>query len=347
MAIQKSVLNDAEILRLLNDVYGIPADEVWRLSIGTANCYKVFAGDKAFFLKEYPDKFSKEDLQQETKLNTFLLERAFPTAGFIEDKTGCKYHFINGRYVALQEYLDGESYINHDLPDAPLFQAAELLGQLHELLAKYPLPVEMDAVWARGFNAPKASAAYDLLIRDAMEIKNLSIRDRITKDLIFKKEMLSVIAPYGDFFEKLTYRSTHGDYNAMQFLCGNGEIHAVIDFASAKKLPAVWEIMRSYMQSARDTENPAGFDMDKFIEYVRRYLKFSPLSEWDLRYMPYVYLYQLGRSRYGYREYMQNVENKDMLLRFAFWRTDVCRMLLERASLLSEKLCTLADKNGI
>lgn len=54
--------------------------------------------------------------------------------------------------------------------------------------------------------------------------------------------------------------------------------------------------------------------------------------------MPYVYLYQLERSLYGYKEYMTNAENKDEFLKFAFWRTNVCRMLLNRADETSARL---------
>ena len=124
----------------------------------------------------------------------------------------------------------------------------------------------------------------------------------------------------------------------MQYLCLGDKIKTIIDFASAKKIPAVWEIMRSYMQSAIDTKNPAEIDIEKFCEYVRRYMTTSTLSEYDLRYMPYVYLYQLGRSPYGYREYMLNVENKDKLLEFAVWRTDVCKMLVDKAGEISKML---------
>ena len=341
MAIQKSVLNDPEIYKLLEKTYGISADKVQRLPLGTANCFKVFAKDKAFFLKEYQETFSEQDLQRETALNEFLLSQSFPTAGFIKDKNGNTCHFINDRYVVLQEYIDGESYVNHDLSDNMLFQAAEILGQLHEILKEYDLPVDMDSIWINEFNISQAYKNYDFLLDQAGKVEDKSTRNKISEDLLFKKELLEHMEPYGQYFDKLTYKSTHGDYSAMQYLCAGDRIEAIIDFASAKKIPAVWEIMRSYMQSAKDTKDPFHFDIAKFCEYVRRYMIFSSLTEWDLKYMPYAYLYQLGRSRYGYKEYMTNAENKDELLKFAFWRTNVCRMLLNQADELSKSLTEL------
>ena len=338
MAIQKSVLNNVIISELLQTLYNMPTDNIEKLGIGTANCYKIHAEGKRYFLKEYQETFSKSDLQREIQLNEFLLSASYPTAAFISDVNGNKYIYTNNRYIVLQEYIDGKSYITHNLPDKILFQAAELLGRLHEILEGYEMPVEMDKPWVEKFNVEKAISSYDLLIEHTTEIKDKTIRDKIRADLLFKKELLNITAPYVKYFDKITYKSTHGDYTAMQYLCIDDEIKAVIDFASARKIPASWEIMRSYMQSAIDTKIPADFDMNKFCDYVRHYLSVSTLSEDDLKYMPFIYLYQLARSKYGYKEYMLNVENKEALLEFAFWRTDICRMLADKADEISQML---------
>lgn len=338
MAIEKSVFNELEILELLKQTYGISADKVQRLHLGSANCFKIYAKEKIFFFKEYQEKFSEQDLQREATLVKFLISQDFPTAEFIKDKNGNTYNFVNQRYIVLQEYMEGKCYTAHSLPDCLLFQAAEILGKLHEILNGYELPIEMDEMWVKEFNVSHACAKYDSLLDNALNIRDKSIREKVYEDLTFKKELIRHIEPYGQYFDKLTYKSTHGDYNAMQYLCAGDRIKAIIDFTTPKKIPAVWEIMRSYMQSASDTKDPFDFDVSKFCEYVRCYTHFSALTECDLKYMPYVYLYQLGRSRYGYKEYMTNAENKDELLKFAFWRTNVCRMLLNKADEISAKL---------
>lgn len=341
MAIQKSVFSDQDIIDLLKSRYEISADKVHRLQLGSANCFKIIAGSDALFLKEYQDTFSKSDIEREISLNEYLLSHSFPTAAFIADINENKYSCVNGRCVTLQEFIDGDSYADHDLPDSILLQSAEMLGKLHEILKDYKLPVEMDRGWAKGFNVSKAQAKYEELLSLSEMLEDKEIGGKIKEDILFRSKLLQIIEPYGKYFKKLTYKSTHGDFSALQYLCQDGKIKAVIDFTSAKKLPAVWEIMRSYLQSATDTKDPFDFDEEKFREYVRRYMQFSKLTKWDLKYMPYVYLYQLARSRYGYKEYMMNAENKEELLKFACWRTDVCRMLLDRADTVSEMLCGL------
>lgn len=341
MAIQKSVLNDTIIFELLQNLFNVSPAKIEKLEIGTANCYKIHSGNKRYFLKEYQDTFLESDLQREVRLNNFLLSASYPTIPFISDVKGNKYNYINNRFIVLQEYIDSKSFVNHNLPDKVLFQATERLGQLHEILSDYELPVEMNQSWAESFHIENEGKSYDSLIEYTDKIGDKMIRERMRADLLFKKELLSIIAPYGKYFNKITYKSTHGDYTAMQYLCTDDKIKAIIDFASAKKLPASWEIMRSYMQSAVDTKNPFDFNMKKFCEYVKHYMLFSTLSQDDLKYMPYIYLYQLGRSKYGYKQYMTNAENKEELLKFAFWRTDICRMLINKADEISQLLVEL------
>ena len=68
----------------------------------------------------------------------------------------------------------------------------------------------------------------------------------------------------------------------------------------------------------------------------------APLSKRDLEAMPYVYLFQLARSNYGYREYLiTKTENQEALLDFALWRTDICREIENKAAEISDALLQL------
>ena len=113
-------------------------------------------------------------------------------------------------------------------------------------------------------------------------------------------------------------------------------IKAVIDFSSAKKIPAVWELMRSYVQSSEYCRSETKIDVQEFAEYVKEYMKeymkYFPLSETDLKAMPYVYLFQLARSRFGYIQYLtSDSEDRGGLISFAFWRTAICKHMKENA----------------
>ena len=77
------------------------------------------------------------------------------------------------------------------------------------------------------------------------------------------------------------------------------------------------------------------------VEYTKKVAEFTELNEYDLKYLPYVYLIQLARSTFGYSEYFKNIENKDEYLEFAFYRTNICRDLYKKADEISKKLLEL------
>jgi hypothetical protein len=69
-------------------------------------------------------------------------------------------------------------------------------------------------------------------------------------------------------------------------------------------------------------------------------MKYALLTKKDLEAMPYLYLFQLAQSSYGYKEYLiTKTENKEALLDFAFWRTDICREILQKAKEISKAIC--------
>ena len=117
---------------------------------------------------------------------------------------------------------------------------------------------------------------------------------------------------------------------------------AVIDFSGARTLPVVWEIMRSFVQTSQDCNHTAKIDTRAFCDYVRKYLKYAPLTEKDMLAMPYIYLFQLARSKFGYPQYLNSdSEDREQLLKFATWRTAMCREIEDKAELISSELSKL------
>ena len=62
-------------------------------------------------------------------------------------------------------------------------------------------------------------------------------------------------------------------------------------------------------------------------------MRYFPLTDIDLEAMPYVYLFQLARSRFGYIQYLTSEsEDREGLIKFALWRTAICREVKEKAT---------------
>ncbi len=342
MALEKSLLDEEIIRDLLKKNYNIPVRSIKKLPFGTANCYKVESPDGTFFLKEFPSGFPEDALSREAELVNFLKVNRFPTAAILPTADGHSYFRHNGRLIYVQEFLGGQTYAN-DLPRRYLPDMAELLGQLHVLLRGYALPVEMDKPWLDGYSVEKTQEQYETLLTVLEDFRDDPYYENIREDLLWKREFARKNADLRPYYDGITYTPSHGDYTAMQLICGKTSVH-VIDFSRAATLPAVWEIMRSYVQSFGLCKDEKPFDTEDFCGYVRRYLSKNPLTKTDLAAMPYVYLHQLARSKYGYKEYLvTQAEDREELLRFGMWRTEICREIDRKKDEISEKLVKLTE----
>ena len=75
-------------------------------------------------------------------------------------------------------------------------------------------------------------------------------------------------------------------------------------------------------------------------------MNYAPLTKKDLAAMPYVYLNQLARSKYGYKEYLlTDSEDREGLISFAFWRTRMCREVLEHSEEIVDELVKVLGVN--
>ena len=323
-----TVLSKKSIEYLLDTYYDLSMDNAVPIPRGTANCFRIDTKEDVLFLKEYPSWTKAGDVRQEGDLVSYLAQHSFPVSTLIQTVSGDYYCIFEDRIISIQRFIHGKTFSNYDLPDDILMESAELLGRMHVLLHDYDLPVDMSSEWIKGFDLKWQQAKYDILLKELDKYVADEYYHMIREDLLYKRELLTRVEPYGSLFERITYCSSHGDYNSLQFICGDSKIKAVIDFSTAKKLPVVWELARNYMQSS---SVDGSFQTEKFRMYLRHYQKYSPLNEFDIHYILHIYLYQLARSQYGYREYLQKkAQNAGALIRFAHWRTEMCRGLERR-----------------
>jgi Ser/Thr protein kinase RdoA (MazF antagonist) len=338
MAVEKTALNNNIISLLLSKEYNITTSNVEKLKIGSANCYKIFSFNKIFFLKEFQERFNASDIDEEACLLDFLISNHYPTTNIIKTNNHKNYTIVENRIVYLQKYIEGTTFCNNTAPNEILFASAMLLGKLHTILKGYKqLKCEMNTMWHKQFNPSKSAESFQLLI-DIVDKNASDLNTQIYNDLVFKKNLQYKIAEYGEFIDSVSIGNTHGDYNCLQYICSDKQISAVIDFSTACYMPLCWEIMRSYVQSAPECKDGDYINIQQFKQYIKHYLNQCSLTKNDLRYMPYIYFYQLGRSKYGYKEYLSDAENKEELLNFAFWRTKMCRYLELNVDKISEAL---------
>lgn len=343
MALEKTVLNEAKICELLEQHYDICVVEIQKLAIGSANCYRIFDGCKYYFLKEFQRAFSEETVIREACLVQYLSDANIPVARFFKTATGAYAFSYQNHVICLEEYIDGQAYGYDDLPKHLLPSIAQMLGKLHFTMRDYPLPTDMGEKWLASYSADILIEQYDVLLEEVNRRNKTEKLEQIKSDLEYKKLLAVRCEEYKKYYTGVTYSATHGDYQGCQLVFDGDEIKAVIDFSSACTLPVTWEIMRSFVQSSRECREKVTIDIAAFCEYVRAYMNYFPLSKTDLQSMPYVYLFQLARSKYGYPQYLNTAsEDREGLLQFAFWRTDMCRVIEKRAEEISNELLKLS-----
>ncbi len=338
MAFEKTVLDVDSMKQILNQYYDIMVEDVKKLNLGSANCFKIVCKTNSYFLKEFQSDFAKDDLLREAELVKYLADKGISTAKYIKTVNDAYFFEYKGHLCCLEEYIDGQTYGYDDFPNELLLELARMLGKIHNVLSEYALPVDMGKQWIDSFLVESEQHKYDKILNILEQDKYDKYYEVIKNDIIYKQQLLNKAKDFIGYFENITYKSTHGDYQGCQLICDDKHIKAVIDFSSARKLPAVWEVMRSYVQTSRYTQKNAVIDIEGFCKYVKAYMEYSPLTSNDIEAMPYVYLFQLVRSTYGYPQYLTtDSEDREGLLRFALWRTNMCREVERKAEVIVKR----------
>jgi len=342
--LEKSTVTKQDIKIILADKYGIDKiNNVIHLKSGSANCYRIQAAEGEFILKEFQSEYSVNDIEMEPTITEFVRERGIPAARFLPTLTGEYVWEFRGHAFHLQEFVYGVTFANNKAPYWLLQDSARILGRLHQILKDFPpLKEGFGSEWFDRWNVDRSRRQYADLIEVAERLPKSGKKERILADLYYKMEQISKAADIRIKPDKLTCRNSHGDYNILQFICGPSSVKALIDFSAACVLPVVWEIIRSYTYADPECIN-SQINISNLKSYVLLYLKSGgELTQYDLEMMPHLKHFQLLRSRYGYKEYLiLNTENREQLINFGFWRTNICRWLEQHGEFLSQELSKL------
>ena len=336
--LEKTVFaNDLEIKNTIQKVYGLRPENVERLNRGSANLYKIESNSNYYILKEFQSKYTDIEVKKEINVINHLKRKKVKVPTYVKCLNGNDSFIYKEKTIIMQEFIDGYTMDPNNGDYAQTIESAMNLGKIIQGLEDLPfmLPANNLSSWyskERLVNSKKKHFAILKLLTDN------HIDRKIRHDITDKINMLDDMITNFDFSEmsNLTCKNTHGDYSVMQFIYKDGKINAIIDFVSACKMPIVWEIIRSYSyidEKAKDGE----FDINNLIDYVKEFCKYVSLNKCDIKYMPYVYMLQLLNSTYGYKQFLNDRNNKEML-DFGRLRTNICRYLYNNAELISKKL---------
>ena len=320
--IEKRLLNKTKIRKLFRDEYNLNAKNIELVSSGSAEIYKI---DNEYILKLFQSKYNKKEILKEVKVINYLKKKNIPVPTYVKTKKNDYVVKVENRFLIVQYYIDGKT---KDKFEGTIDEIKEC-GYLHGLIVKSLLgykDVQKDKMdW---YNKKENIAKLKKIIK-------MGNNKLIKEDLNKKISMIENLNYDFKDIDKITFYTSHGDFSYLQFIYDNDGVKAIIDFIKVKKLAIVWEIIRSFTYMDKDAKNGI-INVDNLVLYVKEFMKLVPLSKTDLEYMPYIYLSQLLRSTYGYKEYYLN-KNKEAL-QFAHFRTNLCEYLYKNAEIISKKL---------
>ena len=343
--IEETTFSDNEIRIELNKRYGINVDAIEKINKGTANIYKVTSHKEEFILKEFQTKYSKEIVLKEINAIEYLRKNSeVPLPIYLKNNNNEFYFIHKGKVIIVQKFIEGQVFEKNKGNYEQMLESAQYLGLIIEGFKNYKVDDSISILnWYSNNEFEKANKKYDEILS---KLDNSRISEKIKSDIIFKKELLVKLSEIvnAEDIKNITHKVSHGDYSSLQFIYDSkNKIKVILDFIKIKILPVVWEIARSY--SYIDKECQEGMiNIENLIAYTKQVAKFTKLNEYDFKYLPYVYLIQLARSTFGYSEYFKNTENKEEYLEFAFYRTNICRDLYEKADEISKRLLELKEE---
>lgn len=332
--IEETTFSYEDIKEFVNINYNLIVDKIEKIDRGSANIFSL--NNNQYILKEFQSKYTEEDIIKETTIVNHLEKNGIKVPHYIKTINGKLFANHCGKIVILQKFIDGYTIESNTATYSQMIESANMLGQICKSLKDLELNLEHNDVtlWCNSkhilSSISKTTALKEKVCGD--------YKDKILKDLDDKVEMSKEIIQKVNFddFSKLTNLNTHGDYSLMQFIYKDNKINAVIDFVSACKMPIVWEIIRSYSYIDEKAKDGV-INIDNLTDYVKEFCKFVKLNKYDLKMMPYIYLIQLLNSLFGYKQYIEN-NNQIELLNFAFFRTNLCRYLYAHAEEISQAL---------
>lgn len=224
-----------------------------------------------------------ENVKNEGELTEYLYNHGLKVARFMKSKEDAYVVKTPKFQFTVQQFIEGESLSVNTAPDWFISKSAEFLGQTALLLKDYK---GLSSRFGKEFFSTKT------VRRKMWQYKKELVRAKKAKDMdvipVWEEQIrhLKKISKFHIDTDKLTYANSHGDYHIGQAIIQNNDF-TVIDWSSACRLPICLDVITSYVFS-NPTCAEGKIDAEGLKKYINQFTKKFPLSEYDIKAMPYV-----------------------------------------------------------
>ena len=327
-----TVLNENLIKLHLKEYYNIKdVVIIEKIQAGTAEIFYIKTeSNKEYILKEFQLGYTDKEILKEAKILEHLSSVGIQASEYVKTKSNNFYYLYEDKYIIVQKYISGFVKQTNQGAKKEIIDCAKNLAYIIKALDTFPeLEMETALKWVSNNRLEKGIQKHTKIINKCNS-KNIK-QAKIITDMNSKIKIINEIKTKKfNNLDKITYKNTHGDYNVLQLIYTKDyDIKATIDFVSAKKLPIIWEVIRSYSYIDKECEN-GEFNIDNFVKYVKEFNKIIKLNKYDIEYIVDIYLIQILTSTFGYSQFLDNAD--EGLLKFATFRTRLCIYLFNNSS---------------
>lgn len=329
-------LSFLDIKEVLLYCYNLELEHIEEVKHSSTNCYIITCSEGSkYFIKIFDESKNISKIEQEYDLLIYLKNKGFIVPSIIKTNQGEIYKCYKNQYIFLENYIEGQTLETQEITKNMLLNSAELLGQIHNSMVGIYDDDNKESFW-KCMDIASEERFLNVVLKELETIYDDNNYLLIQNAINHKKNMLIELKKISKFFNGLTYVMTHGDYSKRNLIYNDVGNIVVVDFSDSGVYPVAWEVIRSYFFSTESCKKNIKFDYDFFSEYVKTYEKEFKLSTSDIELMPYLFLYQIILSRYGYREYIYSQEKKFM--DFIEWKENIAYFLEENAEKIVKKL---------
>ena len=336
--LEKSVFTKSEIIEQLKKQYNIIVKKIEIELRGSANIFYIYDEENIkFVLKEFESKINSKNIIKEIQITNHLKDDGLKVPEYIKTVNNTYFFEYKNRIIILMKFIEGYTKESNTGTYKQVIESAEIYGKTIKSMEKMKnidFPEENIEKWCNGKKLEESKIKIINLLNKCNELieennPNKKLYIKIKSDIEFKLSIIEKIEKIDlSEIENLTMKNSHGDFSVMQFIYKDEKVVALLDFAKARKMPIVWEIIRSYTYIDEKCKD-SYIDEDNLNDYIKKVMEYTDLNEFDLKWMKCFYLIQLVTSTFGYKEFFEDNKRTD-LLKFGFWRCNMCRCLSEK-----------------
>ncbi|MBQ3128460.1 MAG: phosphotransferase [Clostridia bacterium] len=224
-----------------------------------------------------------ENVKNEGELTEYLYNHGLKVARFMKSKEDTYVVKTPEYQFTVQQFIEGESLSVNTAPDWFISKSADFLGQTALLLKDYEgLSLRFGKDFFSTRTVHRKLCQYKKELAKAKKLKNVDI-------IPVWEEQIRHLKRFSKFHikaKKLTYANSHGDYHIGQAIIHNNDF-TVVDWSSACILPVCLDVITSYVFSS-STCAEGEIDADGLKKYIQQFTEKFPLTEYDIKAMPYV-----------------------------------------------------------